>query len=625
MKVSSDMEFKPMANAHHGDNPEPPAKQPEAPAGKTAGSDHDLQVSVKDIKTAEATRTNASDGSLADKRKLMAAQDHSIEIVSEGAVSSRKNRVSEKDLQAHKEKPYVQDNRTPGEKLSDFVHAAVKRAEDPESYHRYMQEEIQKFIGIGEGLNSAKEETKSSAVAAWKALNDGTVAKFLSHPENITSPLGKVICTTFDAMAKDPQAANKALEHMGEELLKASNGYTAMSPREKGHVIGKTMFGMVNPEGSTEAGEAALKIADNVATHVDAKVMAGVAKSFEAAQDLAKTAPKVAQHARQMLFDYTSKLHLTPEQMRLAGIPDDYFDGMSFSSSAAKDGIGRSENMLAMSRPKDVPGAPKFPEGGHSPEGRIGRHQVSEVERKLASERAREHATRIVEQATVSEKTITPTVQTMADRSGGKMVGLEHKLKEADSLTRKIETGASPDEIKDALRYTMTFSPNRFTEGVKSVFRQLDAMGFDTVKVKNTFEPETVYKGINCAFKHEGGQVFELQFHTPDSFFVKQDLNHDIYDVARELVEKDAFTGRDVLRGTDDLVGVAKKYQGKLEQYPDLNDMAGHLSEMRGGVKGYAQDFLNALNRQMLDNYADCQYPPSVNDILNFEKGGAHT
>ena len=397
-----------MANAHHGDNPEPPANQPEVQPGKTAGTEHDRHVGVKDIQTVESTRTNASDGSLADRRKLIAAQDHSIEIVSDGAVSSRKNRISEKDLQAPKEKPYVQDNRSPGEKLSDFVHAAVKRAEDPESYHRYMQEEIQKFIGIGEGLNTAKEETKSSAVAAWKALNDGTVAKFLSKPENITSPLGRVICTTFDTMAKDPQAANKALAHMGEELLKASNSYTALPPREKGHVIGQTMFAMVNPEGSTEAGEAALKIADNIATHVDAKVMAGVAKSYEAAQELARTAPKAAQHARQMLLDYATKLHLTPEQMRLAGIPDGYFDGMSFSSGAAKNDIARSENMLAMSGPRDVAGAPKFPEGGHFPEGRVGRPEVPEAERKLTAERAREHAIRIVEQAKVSDETVTP-------------------------------------------------------------------------------------------------------------------------------------------------------------------------------------------------------------------------
>ena len=201
------------------------------------------------------------------------------------------------------------------------------------------------------------------------------------------------------------------------------------------------------------------------------------------------------------------------------------------------------------------------------------------------------------------------------------MVGLKHRIKEADSLTRKIETGADPLDIKDALRYTMTFSPDRFTEGVKGVFRQLYAMGFDTVKIKNTFEPDKIYKGINCAFKHESGQVFELQFHTPDSFFVKQELNHKIYDVARELVEKDATTGRDVLRGTDDLVAVAKEYHGKLEQYPLLNDMAGHLAGMKGGAKGYAQDFLNALNKRMLDNYANCQYPPGVNDILDFKKG----
>jgi hypothetical protein len=427
----------------------------------------------------------------------------------------------------------------------------------------------------------------------------------------------KVICTTLDAMAKDPHATDKALEHMGNELIKASNEYTAMSPRDKGHVIGKVMFGMINPEGSTEAGEAALKIADNVATHVDSKVMAGVTRAYEAAQGLSKTAPKAAGHAKQMLFDYASKLKMSPKQMQLAGIPEGYFDGMSVSSATAK-GIDKSENMLAMASHKEIPGGPKIPGGGHADVGHI--KEVSEAEKLLNAERAREHAVRIAKAAKEAEEEVTPVMLTLSQRSGGKMVGLKHNLKEVDSLTRKLELGTKPEDIKDALRYTMTFGPGRFSEGVKSVIGQMKSMGFDIDKVKNTFDIDELYKGVNCTFKTKGGQQFELQFHTPGSFFVKEHLNHDIYEVARELVFWDEKAGKNVLRQTEDLVAVAKKYHGtgKLRQEQHLHDMCGELALKKNGVKKHAQDFLNAMNKQMLDNYHDCEIPPGVNDIVNF-------
>ena len=61
---------------------------------------------------------------------------------------------------------------TVSEKLLDLVQAAGKRATDPENQKAYIQGQLDKIIGIGEGLNIAKDSTKGAVVAGWTALTD---------------------------------------------------------------------------------------------------------------------------------------------------------------------------------------------------------------------------------------------------------------------------------------------------------------------------------------------------------------------------------------------------------------------------------------------------------------------
>lgn len=110
------------------------------------------------------------------------------------------------------------DTRTPVEKLQDFMQAAAKRATDPEGWKAWAQSEINKFSGIGAGLNEAKEETKAAVAAGWKAMTDGTVIEFLSQPNAINAPVFKTVANAFEAMSKDPEAVNKAFEKLGKGL-----------------------------------------------------------------------------------------------------------------------------------------------------------------------------------------------------------------------------------------------------------------------------------------------------------------------------------------------------------------------------------------------------------------------
>jgi hypothetical protein len=240
---------------------------------------------------------------------------------------------------------HEQDSRTGIEKVSDFVQAAAHRATDPEGQRQYIQDELDKIAGIGRGLNSAKEHTKATAVAGWTALTDGTVATFLSKPNAINDPLFHAVGGVFEATSQDPHAVDKAMEKVGEIILTSSERYSKLAPGKQGEALGETLFYAVNPEGSTEAGELAIKIADQVATKVDAAVTAGIEKSVKAAQDIAVSTPELAQQAQEMVLDYARQLGLTPQEMQAAGIPRDWMpdrvklDDHMFAMSDGKSGF----------------------------------------------------------------------------------------------------------------------------------------------------------------------------------------------------------------------------------------------------------------------------------------------
>lgn len=210
------------------------------------------------------------------------------------------------------------------EKMGDFVQAAGRRASDPQGQQQYIQTEIDKIIGIGRGLNIAKEQTKELAQVGWKSLNDGTVAKFLAQPNAINDPLFKVVGSTLQAMATDPDATSKALEQLGAGIVDASERYSRLPGGKQGEFLGEVLFYSFNPSGSIEGGELALKIADNIATKVDATALKGLEQSIAIAKDLRTWAPGLAEQAQDIAVDYAKKLGLTPQEAEYAGVPREW-------------------------------------------------------------------------------------------------------------------------------------------------------------------------------------------------------------------------------------------------------------------------------------------------------------
>jgi hypothetical protein len=86
--------------------------------------------------------------------------------------------------------------------------------------------------------------------------------------------------------------------------------------------------------------------------------------------------------------------------------------------------------------------------------------------------------------------------------------------------------------VPDAVRFTLTYSSERYAEGVLADVDRLKAEGFELIKLKNLWHTEQ-YKGINSQwFRSETGTRFEMQFHTPESLEAKE-LTHEAYERIR--------------------------------------------------------------------------------------------
>lgn len=141
-----------------------------------------------------------------------------------------------------------------------------------------------------------------------------------------------------------------------------------------------------------------------------------------------------------------------------------------------------------------------------------------------------------------AEPRITSAMQDITGNvAGSNLVGLDHRLKTEDSFKRKLATAIqeNPDlsvsehlaDMKDSVRYTMRVDQD-YSGGVQHAVDTLVDQGYEPVKFKNFWGGEG-YQGINSMWRDpQTGQVFEVQFHTQESFDAKM-TTHDLYEQAR--------------------------------------------------------------------------------------------
>ena len=84
-----------------------------------------------------------------------------------------------------------------------------------------------------------------------------------------------------------------------------------------------------------------------------------------------------------------------------------------------------------------------------------------------------------------------------------------------------------------------------YTPAVQQAMSQMEARGYAPEHLKNYWPGGDGYQGINfnysvpCAPSPSGRLVFELQFHTPESFAFKM-RSHDLYEIVRSARDPDA-------------------------------------------------------------------------------------
>jgi hypothetical protein len=211
---------------------------------------------------------------------------------------------------------------------------------------------------------------------------------------------------------------------------------------------------------------------------------------------------------------------------------------------------------------EDVPaGAEKSAPAGNfqadNGSGALGAEQAAPPDRPLAasekaaegdrSEHPRELAKEVYTRAADAEPKITPdVVHAVGAHPPAETAGLDHCLKTEESIAGKIardsnEFGETADDaaagMRDAVRYTAVSPAERYAETSEAIAQDLHDRGYVNTKADDSWDAQT-YKGLNTDWQSPDGYEFEVQFHTPESFVVKEQ-NHADYEVRRNL-DRDA-------------------------------------------------------------------------------------
>jgi SPP1 gp7 family putative phage head morphogenesis protein len=140
--------------------------------------------------------------------------------------------------------------------------------------------------------------------------------------------------------------------------------------------------------------------------------------------------------------------------------------------------------------------------------------------------------------AIANEPLITAHIEGVAKQADMNVLGLDKRIKDKDSYLRKIRANYNPNvveyEINDIIRYTYGAGPGKLADRTLKSMSLHSQLGYDTIKVKNSWtDPDNPYSGVNTIIKAPGGQKFELQYHTQESFDLKNGQLHELYEKQR--------------------------------------------------------------------------------------------
>jgi len=162
------------------------------------------------------------------------------------------------------------------------------------------------------------------------------------------------------------------------------------------------------------------------------------------------------------------------------------------------------------------------------------------------------------------EPTVTPVLKSIAAKHNGELSGLPFRFKSKDSMLRKSRSRIDRQRLDainegkeiavdipklvwtttDALRYTVLLPTDTYTTGVKEAMAEFKNIGMEAKELKNFWPGGDNYQGINDVFgirtsnSPSGWLLFEVQFHTPESFDSKMNSHH-FYETFRTTHDPD--------------------------------------------------------------------------------------
>jgi hypothetical protein len=119
----------------------------------------------------------------------------------------------------------------------------------------------------------------------------------------------------------------------------------------------------------------------------------------------------------------------------------------------------------------------------------------------------------------------------------------KEKLAKMVTLEPDTPVGELASKVHDGIRYTFIFETARYVGGVERARELLEGSDCQLVAFKPSWDREE-YKGVNSQWRDRAsGILFEVQFHTPESWVAKQ-ATHDAY----EMIESPLTTAEERVR-----------------------------------------------------------------------------
>jgi hypothetical protein len=203
---------------------------------------------------------------------------------------------------------------------------------------------------------------------------------------------------------------------------------------------------------------------------------------------------------------------------------------------------------------------------------------VAGPHRRLSPEQNAETSKACADLADEGRRDILPALKRVESAEAGRhLAGLKHMLKGEDRLKEKVaDELAAPGlsvrealgKVSDAVRYTFTYSPQRYADGIWADVVRLKAEGFELIKLKNLWTEEQ-YKGINSQWRRpETGLRFEVQFHTQESLEAKE-LTHEAYERIRGSVTRSERAELENFQRRVNAFLVTPEDTAKIKDYPE--------------------------------------------------------